>query len=231
MQILPPSKWWRNPKSRRRMAGVVAVIAAAVGIPAIVAANGQPGSSAGESSLPVEVAYASPGTASGETGSPTLAAAVGVTSGEAVSPVHTVAETSDQPAIAIPTSTAGADDVPELWWDEMSELNYRTGEMSQKLTELNGKIVRIPGFMVPLEDFAEEVTEFLLVPYFGACIHTPPPPPNQMVYVPMEGSRKTTLEYWNPVWIEGRLLIREMDSPYGAVSYQLVGQKITLYEE
>jgi hypothetical protein len=65
MQILPPSKWWRNPKSRRRMAGVVAVIAAAVGIPAIVAANGQPGSSAGESSLPVEVAYASPGTASG----------------------------------------------------------------------------------------------------------------------------------------------------------------------
>lgn len=49
---------------------------------------------------------------------------------------------------------------------------------------LDGKLVRLPGYIVPLEVSEEgRVTEFLLVPYFGACIHTPPPPANQIVHV------------------------------------------------
>jgi len=50
-------------------------------------------------------------------------------------------------------------------------------------SELNGSEVKIPGFVIPLEGDANTVTEFLLVPYFGACIHVPPPPPNQIIYV------------------------------------------------
>ena len=46
-----------------------------------------------------------------------------------------------------------------------------------------GQVVRIPGFVVPLEDSKEGLKEFLLVPYFGACIHSPPPPANQIVHV------------------------------------------------
>ncbi len=52
--------------------------------------------------------------------------------------------------------------------------------------ELDGQNVRIAGFVLPLEFGGYEVTEFLLVPYFGACIHTPPPPANQIVYVKTE---------------------------------------------
>ncbi len=53
--------------------------------------------------------------------------------------------------------------------------------------ELDGQRVKIPGFVVPLEsDEGGKMTEFFLVPYFGACIHVPPPPPNQIVYVTLE---------------------------------------------
>ncbi|MBQ4849361.1 DUF3299 domain-containing protein [Pseudoalteromonas sp. MMG012] len=48
---------------------------------------------------------------------------------------------------------------------------------------LDGQSVSLPGFVVPLEGDSEIITEFLLVPYFGACIHVPPPPPNQIVHV------------------------------------------------
>lgn len=51
------------------------------------------------------------------------------------------------------------------------------------VTSLNGQSVSLPGFVVPLEGDSETITEFLLVPYFGACIHVPPPPPNQIVHV------------------------------------------------
>ncbi|MDQ2044683.1 DUF3299 domain-containing protein [Pseudoalteromonas sp. 20-92] len=52
---------------------------------------------------------------------------------------------------------------------------------------LNGQSVSLPGFVVPLEGDSEIITEFLLVPYFGACIHVPPPPPNQIVHVTIKG--------------------------------------------
>ena len=46
-----------------------------------------------------------------------------------------------------------------------------------------GQSVRLPGYVVPLEDLAAGIKEFLLVPYFGACVHSPPPPANQIVHV------------------------------------------------
>jgi uncharacterized protein len=51
---------------------------------------------------------------------------------------------------------------------------------------LNGQIVRLPGYLLPLEFSGKQVSEFLLVPWVGACIHTPPPPPNQIVHVKPE---------------------------------------------
>ena len=70
-------------------------------------------------------------------------------------------------------------------WSELRKLNYKTGEMPESLKQLIGKSVKIPGFAVPLEgdDEFEYIEEFLLVPYFGACIHVPPPPPNQVIHV------------------------------------------------
>ncbi len=53
----------------------------------------------------------------------------------------------------------------------------------QVTREFDGKRVRIPGFLVPLDFSGVGVTDFLLVPYVGACIHVPPPPPNQLILV------------------------------------------------
>lgn len=53
-----------------------------------------------------------------------------------------------------------------------------------KVTEkYNGETVRIPGYIVPLEYDGSKIKQFLLVPYVGACIHVPPPPANQLIYV------------------------------------------------
>ena len=72
--------------------------------------------------------------------------------------------------------------------------------------ELQGQNVKMPGFALPLEFSEEGVTEFLLVPYLGACIHTPPPPPNQIVLVRLEEPFQLD-DIYTPVMITGRLLI------------------------
>ena len=68
--------------------------------------------------------------------------------------------------------------------------------------QLNGRDVRIPGFLLPLNYEGEKVTEFLLVPVVGACIHVPPPPPNQMVHVQYEQGFSPSGLY-DPVWVSG----------------------------
>jgi uncharacterized protein len=116
-------------------------------------------------------------------------------------------------------------------WKLLRGLNYRTGELSADLKAVNGKLVKAPGFMVPLEDEEEIVNEFLLVPYMGACVHTPPPPPNQIVYVTMENKKRIKLSFWDPVWIFGKLDATPTDSPYGSVGFRLTGTKVEPYKE
>jgi hypothetical protein len=115
----------------------------------------------------------------------------------------------------------------------MRGLDYRTGEMTPELQALINGVARVPGYMVPLEDDLEEVTEFLLVPYPGACIHVPPPPANQIVYVIMAGDRKAQVRLWmEPVWVEGALKLAEATTRDGALSYfQLTATLIHSYQE
>lgn len=70
---------------------------------------------------------------------------------------------------------------------------------------LDGAIVRLPGYVLPLEITGKQVTEFLLVPWVGACIHTPPPPANQIVHVKAETPFELTGGMFMPVWVTGRL--------------------------
>ncbi len=53
-------------------------------------------------------------------------------------------------------------------------------------TDWNGEIVRLPGFIVPIDYSGTGVTAFILVPFVGACVHVPPPPANQLVFVTTE---------------------------------------------
>jgi uncharacterized protein len=69
---------------------------------------------------------------------------------------------------------------------------------------LNGQIVRLPGYLLPLEFSGKQVSEFLLVPWVGACIHTPPPPPNQIVHVKPEKPVAMS-GMFEAVWVTGPL--------------------------
>jgi len=70
--------------------------------------------------------------------------------------------------------------------------------------ELDGKIVRLPGYVLPIEFKGKQVTEFLLVPWVGACIHTPPPPPNQIVHV--KSDKPLEIDgMFDAVWVTGRM--------------------------
>ena len=71
---------------------------------------------------------------------------------------------------------------------EGSEQNWVQPDLDAPVVKaLDGQSISLPGFVVPLEGDSELITEFLLVPYFGACIHVPPPPPNQLVHVTIKG--------------------------------------------
>ncbi len=99
------------------------------------------------------------------------------------------------------------------------------------VAELDEERVRIPGFIVPLQsDGIEKYTEFLLVPYFGACIHLPPPPPNQVVYVtsavPVNIERLA-----EAFFVEGRLTTRRQDTEFGNSAYSLELDTIMFYDE
>lgn len=98
--------------------------------------------------------------------------------------------------------------------------------------EFDGKAVRIPGYVVPLEvsDEAElTITEFFLVPYYGACIHVPPPPPNQIIHVRFpQGFQLEAL--YIPVWIEGTLKVDRMTHDLGTAHYALRAEKVELYD-
>jgi hypothetical protein len=69
-------------------------------------------------------------------------------------------------------------------------------------SDLNGSMVRIPGYLLPLEFEGDAASEFLLVPYVGACIHTPPPPPNQIIYLKVDPPYRST-GLFDPVWVTG----------------------------
>ena len=95
---------------------------------------------------------------------------------------------------------------------------------------LDGQNIRLPGYIVPLEVNEEgRTTEFLLVPYFGACIHVPPPPSNQIVHVTSHVGVKLD-ELYQPYWIEGALQVKPSSSELADAGYQMDAQKIYVYE-
>jgi len=95
---------------------------------------------------------------------------------------------------------------------------------------MNGQNIRIPGFVVSLDGGPGELREFLLVPYFGACIHVPPPPANQIIHVlpdkPVKGVKNM-----EAVWVSGKLSIGRADTPMGSSGYQMQAKEVVRYKE
>lgn len=96
-------------------------------------------------------------------------------------------------------------------------------------TALDGTPSGCPGYIIPLDQTAEGVTSFVLVPYVGACIHVPPPPPNQLVLVTTQTPWPSD-ELWNAVWVSGRLAARLQSTQIAELGYQIAANRIEVYE-
>lgn len=104
--------------------------------------------------------------------------------------------------------------------------------------ELDGRLVRMPGYALPLEFSGTGVRELLLVPYVGACIHVPPPPPNQMVFVRLDRSF-VAKDVYEPVWVTGRMTVQRASKSLSLVDgsanvdagYTLHGLTVEPYEQ
>ena len=115
--------------------------------------------------------------------------------------------------------------------DEQAQQYQAALSSTRVIQGFDGKAIRIPGFIVPLaQNEDKEVTRFFIVPYFGACLHMPPPPPNQILYV--ESEQGITLEnLYDPYWFEGIVSIEQKVDAMGTSAYSLSLDNYALYEE
>ena len=147
-----------------------------------------------------------------------------------------VSESHAAPAQAHRFSEFGAEKIGDdmgkkLRWEDLQQLNYESGVVPPALKELDGKLVSVAGFAVPLgDDGSEKLSEFVLVPQPMMCIHVPPPPPNQIVLVKMK-SPVVIESLYLPIWMTGTLKIVKPKSEYGDASFEMVGLRVTPYEE
>jgi hypothetical protein len=119
--------------------------------------------------------------------------------------------------------------------DEMADDDPRAAEFMAKLKDLmdkaparddlDGVEVKLPGFVVPVEADAKETTRFLLVPYYGACIHVPPPPANQTVYVITEAGKGTRPELFDVVWVTGTMSVKRIENDVAEAGYTLYASR------
>jgi len=166
---------------------------------------------------------------------------------------------ASQPALAGAAPAKAAPGAPRTirWdelvpkdWDPMKEFkdldlsgladgDPRANKLLQRMREvwdaapanpaIVGQAVRLPGFVVPLEETKQGLKEFLLVPYFGACIHSPPPPANQIVHV--LPARPAAFKSMDTVWVSGTLATVRGDTYMGASSYRIDGAGVERYTE
>lgn len=152
-------------------------------------------------------------------------------------------------AITLTPRTALADDVINLEWsdllpdgqnaippslqgllghDESALPSSQQPQSSGVRTDWNGQIVSLPGFIVPIDYSGTGVTAFILVPYVGACVHVPPPPANQLVFVtsptPYESSG-----LFEAVTVEGMFGTASTSTQLADIAYALSAESIVPY--
>jgi hypothetical protein len=130
--------------------------------------------------------------------------------------------TSDQQIFGLPDRKTfdGDDDDYAFLVESMETLKYQQPPGAYIKPELDGKLVRIPGYITPLSFNDAKLGEFLLVPYHGACIHRPPPPGNQIVYIKIaKGIVEERL--YQPVWITGTLRSKSIGTAVADVGYSI----------
>jgi hypothetical protein len=131
-------------------------------------------------------------------------------------------------------------DLRKLDLGQLDDADPRAGLLLDRMREiwdqapvnptLEGAAIRLPGFVVPLERSKAGLREFLLVPYFGACIHVPPPPANQIIHV-FSAKPLASVHSMSAVWVSGTLKIERANSVMGMSGYRMAASVVEPYEE
>jgi hypothetical protein len=155
-------------------------------------------------------------------------------------------------AVPLLPASAGAGSAKELAWSDLipdgGGVAYKAlrelgvvqhGEMSTGFEQpvsaqlnraFDGQRVRLPGYVVPLSYEGTGTTAFLLVPYVGACIHVPPPPPNQIVFVTTE-EPYVLGGLFEPVRVTGVFDSRAAETELAEVGYSIAADQVEPYPE
>jgi uncharacterized protein len=181
----------------------------------------------------------------------TLGICLRAVAGVPVQPPQTTAAPAPLPAVDATPQKPG--DAAMLDWESLLPVGERTGAntgpppaihdylgedgmaalqsgSSEVNTALNMMRVKVPGYVVPLEYSKDGMMrQFFLVPYVGACIHVPPPPPNQIVFVELAEAMRLPSVY-DAVWITGTLHTQVKNSQLGSAAYTLEATKVEKYD-
>ena len=156
--------------------------------------------------------------------------------------------TSALASAALPR-TALAKTPTEITWDDLippgvpySEI-VAAGEMDEtndiwqpifdeNATKLNpvldGAYIKMPGYIIPIDQSTDGVTSFVLVPYVGACLHTPPPPANQLVFVTTNKPWPSD-NLWDAVWVTGQMQHELQSTEVAETGYLLKAEEMETY--
>lgn len=118
--------------------------------------------------------------------------------------------------------------VTNVDWKDLQSLDLKSGDIPLDLKKINGTTIKIPGFIIPLEDNQDFVHEFLFVPTPMACIHVPPPPPNQIIHVKMASGKKAKMSF-GPVWLIGKFIISESANKFTKTYFEMIGSSTETY--
>jgi hypothetical protein len=127
-------------------------------------------------------------------------------------------------------SNSYSKDSKEITWSDLVPwTNVFTPNEVKFNKKLDGKTVKIPGYIVPLDHIGFGVVEFMLVPFIGACIHVPPPPPNQLIYVTTE-KPWDAMTLWEPIWVTGTIIVQAQTNIWAETGYQISADEIEFYD-
>lgn len=146
----------------------------------------------------------------------------------------------------IPPGSSG-DDVSARYEERIDAVEFGTPEADELFAEmqaeyaaandvmnsdLSGEAIQLAGFVAPITYVDDVITEFLLVPYFGACIHVPPPPPNQTVLVTLEEGQSLSIDdSWGAVWVTGTLDVETSETDLATAGYTISAAQTGVYNE
>ena len=119
-------------------------------------------------------------------------------------------------------------DLPETVqiWKKLSLVDPKKDEIPDKVKALVGKKIEVAGFFIMNEGDGDYLSEFLLTPVSGGCIHVPPPPANYIIHVNVAPGKKIKYR-WNPIVVEGILRLTKDQKERGMYSYEMLAEKVT----